>query len=81
MGNRKKRDTVQDLLAIALDDANLPEGAEKRCIERVAVETGPFRVIPRPAHLRPSRAAPASLDEAPGQQSGAGESGTNANSE
>lgn len=43
---------MQSLLAIALDDECLPEGAEKRCIERVAVETGPFRVVPRPAHLR-----------------------------
>ena len=52
MGTRKKRDTVQDLLTIALDDEELPEGAEKRCIERVAIETGPFRVVPRPKHLR-----------------------------
>lgn len=49
MGESKNdKDTVQNLLAIALDDEQLPEGAEKRCIDRVAVETGPFRVIRRP---------------------------------
>ena len=67
MVDRKKHDTVQDLLAIALDDEQLPEGAEKRCIERVAIETGPFRVVKRPAHLR-KRAADGKPGEASAEQ-------------
>lgn len=49
-------DGLHDLLALALDE-ELPAGAEERCIERIAKETGPIPILPKPPHAEISSVA------------------------